>query len=118
MDFSLMQDVSEPVEKAMRHENKLGAGAEKRKHLSPEHKKEAVMAEFHRGTLHSGSGHIVKSKAQAAAIAYSESRKKEKDSSMGEVMHEFKQGTLHSSSGEKVTSKRQAIAIGMSYHRG
>ena len=43
-----------PVEKAMEHPDKLGAGAEKRTHLSPEHKREAVMGEFGKGTLHSG----------------------------------------------------------------
>ncbi len=59
--------------KAMMHSNKLGAGAEKRKELL--HGKEkipVVMKEFARGTLHSGSGAIVKSQKQAVAIALSE----------------------------------------------
>ncbi len=35
-----------------------------------------VMREFHEGTLHSGSGKVVTSQKQAAAIAYSEARQK------------------------------------------
>ena len=64
------------VEKAMDHPDKLGAGADKREHLSPEHKREAVMGEFDKGTLHSGSGDKVTNPKQAVAIAYSESEKK------------------------------------------
>ena len=69
------------VEKAMKHPDKLGAGAAKRKSLPPKDKKEVVMKEFQRGTLHSGSGQIVKNPKQAVAIAYSEageSKKKKK----------------------------------------
>jgi len=62
------------VEKALKHPNKLGAGAEKRKHLKPHERFQAVMEEFARGTLHSGSGEIVKNRQQALAIAESESR--------------------------------------------
>ena len=65
------------ISKALRHENILGAGArarEKYLHI-PEDKIEVVMKEFKRGTLHSGSGDIVKSHKQAMAIALSESRK-------------------------------------------
>lgn len=61
---------------ALRHPNVLGAGAKKRKSLSPKEKRIAVMEEFKRGTLHSGSGDIVKDPKQAVAIAYSESKKK------------------------------------------
>lgn len=50
----------------------MGAGAAKRKHLSPKDKVSAVMGEYGRGTLHSGGGGIVKSRAQALAIALSE----------------------------------------------
>ena len=64
------------VERAMEHPDKLGAGAEKREHLSPAHKREAVMGEFHKGTLHSGSGEKVTDPNQAVAIAYSEARKR------------------------------------------
>lgn len=67
--------------KAMTHSNKLGAGAKKRKHLKGQKKVEVVMSEFKRGTLHSGSGQIAKSRKQAIAIAMSEaglSRKKKK----------------------------------------
>lgn len=63
---------------AMRHPNVLGAGAEKRKHLSGQDKFDTVMAEFGRGTLHSGSGEMVRDMKQAVAIAYSESRKHKK----------------------------------------
>ena len=65
----------EAVKKAMEHPNTLGAGAEKRSHLSEKHKREAVMGEFSKGTLHSGSGGIVHDPKQAVAIAYSEARK-------------------------------------------
>ncbi len=59
----------------MKHPNKLGAGARKREHLNPEDKFGVVMKEYERGTLHSGSGTIVKNRRQAIAIAYSESRR-------------------------------------------
>ena len=67
------------VKKAMKHADKLGAGAKKREKLNPKDKKEVVMKEFQRGTLHSGSGQKVTNPKQAVAIAYSEagqSRKK------------------------------------------
>lgn len=61
---------------AMRHSGRLGAGAKKRKHLRGKAKREVVMAEWERGTLHSGSGQIVpKTQAgakQAWAIAHAE----------------------------------------------
>ncbi len=63
------------IRKAMKHKNILGAGASaRRKHLkNPQDKVHTVMSEFKRGTLHSGSGGIVKSRKQAVAIAMSES---------------------------------------------
>lgn len=67
------------VKKAMKHADTLGAGAKKREKLNPKDKKEVVMKEFQRGTLHSGSGQKVTNPKQAVAIAYSEagqSRKK------------------------------------------
>lgn len=70
--------MKESVKKSMKHPDKLGAGAAKRKHLSPKNKKEAVIAEFKRGTLHSGSGQKVSNPKQAVAIAYSEARKGKK----------------------------------------
>lgn len=63
------------ISKYMKHSNKLGAGAKKRARLGAKNKIHVVMAEYKRGTLHSGSGAIVKSRAQAVAIAMSESRK-------------------------------------------
>ncbi len=60
------------IQKAMKHPNKLGAGAKKRKHLKGQNKVHAVMKEFKRGTLHSGSGKIVKKRSQAIAIGMSE----------------------------------------------
>ena len=63
---------------AMKHKNRLGAGAKKRKHLAPKDRITAVMKEFGRGTLHSGSGAIVKNRQQAIAIAMSESRRNKK----------------------------------------
>ena len=64
--------------KAMKHPDKLGAGAKKRKHLSKEDKIPTVMREFSRGTLYSGSGQKVTDKKQALAIGYSEQRKRNK----------------------------------------
>ena len=48
------------VENALKHKNVLGAGAAKRRRLSKKNRVTAVMAEYARGTLHSGSGEIVK----------------------------------------------------------
>lgn len=69
-------DSNRSVKNALKHPDKLGAGAAKRKKLSPSDTKKAVFAEYARGTLNSGSGHRAKSRSQAAAIAYSEARKK------------------------------------------
>lgn len=63
---------------AMKHPDKLGAGAAKRRHLPQNEKVHVVMGEFKRGTLHSGSGGKVKSRKQAIAIALSEARKGKK----------------------------------------
>lgn len=65
----------ERIKKAMKHSDKLGAGAKKRKSLPPKDKIKTVMKEFSRGTLHSGSGEIVSNPKQAIAIGYSEARK-------------------------------------------
>ena len=61
---------------AMKHKDKLGAGAAKRKSLSGKEKIPVVMKEFARGTLNSGSGHKVTDKKQALAIGYSEAGEK------------------------------------------
>lgn len=65
------------IREAMKHPDKLGAGAKKRKKLSPSERGAAVMAEWKRGTLYSGSGKKVpkNNKAQAIAILLSESGK-------------------------------------------
>ena len=63
------------IKKAMKHPNKLGAGAKKRKHLPAKDKVHVVMKEFKRGTLHSGSGGVVTNPKQAIAIGLSEARK-------------------------------------------
>lgn len=61
---------------AMKHQDKLGAGAAKRAHIKdPKSKIATVMEEAKRGTLHSGSGAKVESHKQAIAIALSEARK-------------------------------------------
>ena len=73
--------LSKTQKKAMIHSNKLWAGAKARKHLKWQAKVWVVMAEFARWSLHSWSGAIVKNKAQAQAIAFSEaglSKKKKK----------------------------------------
>lgn len=73
-----MKGKEERKKKAMKHPDVLGAGAKKRKALPAKEKIPVVMKEFARGTLNSGSGHKVKSKAQALAIGYSEARKGKK----------------------------------------
>jgi len=70
--------LSKKEKAAMKHKNVLGAGAKKRKKLHGQDKMDVVMAEFHRGTLHSGSGAIVTDPMQAVAIGYSEMRKHKK----------------------------------------
>ena len=60
---------------AMKHPDKLGAGAAKRKKLPGKEKVGVVMSEFKRGTLNSGSGDKVTNRKQAVAIALSEARK-------------------------------------------
>jgi hypothetical protein len=58
---------------AEKHPNVLGAGAANRRELlKGEEKVPVVMHEFKHGTLHSGSGEIVKNRKQAIAIALSE----------------------------------------------
>lgn len=59
------------VKAALQHPDKLGAGATKRKNLNRHDNADAIMAEFHRGTLHSGSGAVVTNPAQARAIVRS-----------------------------------------------
>ena len=66
---------SESVKRAMQHPDILGAGAKKRRRLGKKNRFEAVMAEFGRKTLFSGSGEKVKNPKQALAIAFSESKK-------------------------------------------
>ena len=63
---------------AMKHQDKLGAGAVKRKSLPAKEKAGVVMSEFKHGTLHSGSGAKVKSRPQAIAIAMHESGQSKK----------------------------------------
>ena len=60
------------AKEAMKHPNKLGAGAAKRKELPKPEKMGVVMKEFSKGKLHSGSGAIVTNPKQAQAIGYSE----------------------------------------------
>lgn len=67
---------SKKIAKAMKHPDKLGAGAAKRKKLPAKDKVHVVMKEYKRGTLHSGSGAKVTNPKQAIAIALSEARKK------------------------------------------
>ena len=73
-----MAERSAAIKEAMKHPDKLGAGAKKRKKLHGEDKVHAVMAEYKRGTLNSGSGHKATSRKQAIAIAMSEAGKSKK----------------------------------------
>lgn len=59
---------------AYRHPDVPGAGARRRRHLRlrGQRKVHAVMGEFKRGTLRSGSGRKVVKRKQAVAIAMSE----------------------------------------------
>lgn len=63
------------IKEAMQHPDVLGAGATKRKKLKPFERLHAILSEFKRGTLRSGSGEHVKNPSQAKAIALSESGK-------------------------------------------
>ena len=64
---------------AMKHPDKPGAGAAKRKKLGGKAKIATVMSEFKAGTLHSGkSKAAVTNPKQAIAIAISESKRKKK----------------------------------------
>lgn len=69
---------------SMKHPYILGAGAKKRKKLSKKNKVNAVLKEYKRGTLHSGSGAIVKNRKQAIAIAMNESGQSWKQKGIGE----------------------------------
>lgn len=60
------------IARAMRHADEMGAGSAKRRELPRKWRGSAVMKEFARGTLYSGSGHKVENPAQARAIAASE----------------------------------------------
>jgi hypothetical protein len=62
------QKEREKIKKAMKHPDKTGAGARKRESLNKKLNAAAISKEFKRGTLHSGSGAIVKSEAQKRAI--------------------------------------------------
>ena len=65
-----------PFDKSVyRHPDRPGAGAKARVHLTGQNKVHAVMGEFKRGTLRSGSGDKATSRDQAVAIALSEARK-------------------------------------------
>jgi len=63
------------IKAAMKHPDKLGAGAKLRRKLKPDERIEADMKEFKRGTLRSGSGEHVKNPKQAVAIGLSEAGK-------------------------------------------
>lgn len=66
---------------AMRHADRPGAGAKKRKSLPKKEKVGVVMSEFKRGTLRSGgSGKKVTNRKQAMAIALSEAGKSKRKS--------------------------------------
>ena len=74
------------VKEAMKHPDKPGAGAKKRKKLRGQTKVHAVMKEFKERTLHSGSGGKVTSRKQAIAIAMSEAGLSRK--AVGDILRE------------------------------
>jgi hypothetical protein len=76
---SYYKKLDKQQKEAMDHPDELGAGAAKRRKLPPQKRFPVVIAEYLRGTLNSGSGHKVKSLAQARAIARSESKTVAKD---------------------------------------
>jgi len=63
------------IQEALKHKDELGAGAAKRRKLPPKKRMWAVLEEYKKGTLNSGSGHRAKSKAQALAIGLGEGKK-------------------------------------------
>lgn len=71
-----MITINTKVRKATHHANILGAGAKNRRYLNRSEEFEAVMQEYKRGTLHSGSGHIVHNISEAKAIALSELKRR------------------------------------------
>jgi len=64
---------NDKIREALKHKDILGAGARKRLKLNKQENFTAIMKEFDRNTLYSGSGKKVKTKKQAIAIAYSTS---------------------------------------------
>lgn len=66
------------VKEALKHPDATGEGAKKRKKVLNNEQDywRAIMEEYKRGTLHSGSGAVVKSPAQAKLIALKEIQKK------------------------------------------
>lgn len=73
-----MASSEKKIEKALKHKDVLGAGAKKRKSLNQSENASAIMREFERGTLHAGSGKIVKNKEQAIAIIMSTNKGRKK----------------------------------------
>jgi len=71
--------VNKRQKQAMEHPNVLGAGAKKRRELPPSERGEVIAREFERGTLHSGSGEIVRKPSQMRAIIFSETHRERKD---------------------------------------
>ena len=70
--------LTQQEKKAMKHPNVLSAWARKRELLPAKSKQKVVMAEFHKGILHSSDGSIVKNPMQAVAISYSEAERHKK----------------------------------------
>lgn len=90
---------------AMRHRDRPGAGAAKRRALGLTGREKAavVMREFHRGTLRSGSGEVVTDENQAKAIAMSEGRRAE-DNMAAKKRHKAKHAKPHAA--KRATKKR------------
>ena len=91
MDSGDVGDMFKAVPKSTyEHPDKLGEGVKKRKGLKKKDKFQAVMGEFKRGNLRSGSGEHVGDRKQAIAIAYSESGMAKSESKMSRPVDEAK----------------------------
>jgi len=89
----------------------FGTNESKKEKLSNSEKFKKVMKEFSAGTLHSGSGEVVKDVKQALAIAYNEAEKMNESAEVGHRI--FKAGQVYkiSPTPSSVETKIQGYSI-------